>query len=574
MSRAVRRAAYLLAAVLFFFPAVRGYAAEHGTVDYRDMVYERYDTEDFYEKQEEAERLLLEEGREAELLAAYDALVSEISELETLYVLCQNAYYRDVSNSWYREESEWMYECVNTIYDEFLQTVSRILNSDYGELLLAREGEELSWYAEYEAMTQEELDLAMREQQLTADYDQALFLEEENRYERIGEIFVELVGVRTETAAEYGYDNYADYAYELIYSRDYTTRDAAYLYSYVKEYVVPVYLELIQCFDSSVFDALDSFSYGGEEELLDRLEPCMERISEELSEAYSYMREYHLYDWDVDERKMSIGYTTYLPLYQAPFTFNASDGSFYDVTTMIHEFGHYNEFYQNGQTKYYQIDSIDVSEVHSQALELLFLSYYPDIFPEIADEVTLYTLYAVLSGIVDGCLYDEFQYEVYMNPQMTAQEITDRYRELAAEYGIELPGSMAYQWMEVPHTFHQPMYYISYAVSAAAALEIWEVSLEDRQAGIDTYLEFVDLGCNTGIRTALGSCGLSNVLLEDTIRGIAESTAEYLGLDVEYEEWEEERGSAAGTPQILLRILMMAAVMLMLYGIRRSRRYR
>ena len=78
MSRAVRRAAYLLAAVLFFFPAVRGYAAEHGTVDYRDMVYERYDTEDFYEKQEEAERLLLEEGREAELLAAYDALVSEI----------------------------------------------------------------------------------------------------------------------------------------------------------------------------------------------------------------------------------------------------------------------------------------------------------------------------------------------------------------------------------------------------------------------------------------------------------------------------------------------------------------
>ena len=577
MSKLARRfAAVLLAALLVSGCAVRAYAAEHGTVDYQDMVYERYDTERFYEKQAEVKRLLEENGSKEELLAAYNGLVSEISDLETLYVLCQNSYYRDVNNSWYREESEWMYECVNTIYDEFLQTVSLILNSEYGEVLLEQEGEELSLYTDYEAMTQEEMDLAMKEQQLTAEYDQALLSEEEDRYDRIGDIFTALVGVRTEMAEYYGYDNYADYSYEIIYSRDYSTEDAAYLYSYVKAYIVPVYVSLMMKFDSSVFEALESFSYGGEEALLDLLEPYMGRISEKLSEAYSYMRQYHLYDWDVDAKKMSIGYTTYLPSYHAPFTFNASDGSFYDVTTMIHEFGHYNEFYQNGQTKYYQIDSIDVSEVHSQALELLFLAYYPEIFPEITDEVTLYTMYAILSGIVDGCLYDEFQYEVYTNPQMSAQEITDLYRELAEEYGMELSGSLAYQWMEIPHTFHQPMYYISYAVSAAAALEIWEVSLDDRQAGIDIYLDFVELGCNTGIRTALLDCGLKNVLLEDTIREIAESTAEYLGLDVEYGEWEEEErgGLLSETSETFLRIFVIAAVLLALYGIRLNRRYR
>ena len=64
---------------------------------------------------------------------------------------------------------------------------------------------------------------------------------------------------------------------------------------------------------------------------------------------------------------------------------------------------------------------------------------------------------------------------------------------------------------------------------------------------VASNVDFVELGCNTGIRTALLNCGLKNVLLEDTIREIAESTAEYLGLDVEYGEWEEEeRGGRRG----------------------------
>lgn len=583
-----RRAASAVLILILFLSRPFGAAAEaavsdtsaHGTTDYRDMEYQRYDTERFYELKSQAEELCAQEDKKEEVLSVYRQLLEEVDRMDTLYVLSENAHYRDVNNSYYQEEYDWMFECTNTIYDEFLQTVSVILNSSYQDDLIGLEGEEITYYEKYEAMTEEELEMNLREQKLTGEYDQAYLSDAEDRYNTIGRIFLDLVDVRTEMAEFYGYDNYADFAYENIYARDYTTKDIKYLYSYVKAYIVPVYEKLLTRFNSEIFDRLYSYQYGGEEELLELLEPFMGEISEELSEAFSYMGKYHLYDWDVDDKKMGVGYTTYLPQYKAPFTFNASDGSFYDVTTLIHEFGHYNEFYQNGRANYYESDSIDVSEVHSQGLELLFLEYYPELFGEIGEDVKLYTLYSILSGLVDGCLYDEFQYEVYTNPQMDIKEINKCYLRLAAEYGMDYlsySDDSVYQWMEIPHTFSQPMYYVSYAVSAAAALELWDAALTDRENGIATYLQFVDLGCNTGIRDALSECGLSNVLNEETIQEIAEMVVDELKLGgVRFEEVKkpEKKGSLPEPTRKMVAAVVGIIIIAVFMGIKNKNRYR
>lgn len=553
-------------------------AAEHAKVDYRDMEYERYDMEQFYALQEKVEALTEEEGKKEEVLSAYQELLDEVKRMDTLYTLCQNYYYRDVNDEYYWNESEWMYECVNTVYDEFLQTVSVILNSPYEDALVELEGEEVLWYQEYIPMTEEELALGKREEALINEYDQVLLSDAEDRYETMGEIFAELVDVRTKTAELYEYDNYADFAYENYYMRDYSTKDAGYLYSYVKSYVVPVYEKVLDEFDEESIDRLYAYEYGGEEELLDMLEPYMGSVSEKIAEAYSYMRKYHLYDWDVDEKKMQIGYTTYLSEYEAPFMFHASDGSFYDVMTLIHEFGHYNEFYQNGQSQYYELDSIDVSEVHSQALELLFLDFYDEIYGENAEDFRLYTIYSVLTSIVDGCLYDEFQCEVYKNPDMTAEEITERYIELSEQYGIRglsVSNGSAYQWMENVHMFEQPMYYISYAVSAIAAFEIWEESIDDWKAGTETYLTFVEQGCNTGIRDAVSACGLSNVLSESTVRELADAVSEYLALEgVEYQDAgdAEEESDTFAFPQVWVIRIAAGIIILVVCEWKKRRR--
>ena len=47
--------------------------------------------------------------------------------------------------------------------------------------------------------------------------------------------------------------------------------------------------------DQKLINRLYTYEYEDEEQMLDRLEPCMRDISEELAEAYSYMRQYHLY---------------------------------------------------------------------------------------------------------------------------------------------------------------------------------------------------------------------------------------------------------------------------------------
>ena len=85
------------------------------------------------------------------------------------------------------------------------------------------------YYQNYVDMTREEAERLERQQNLVQEYEEKSMEEYESPEERcseLGEIYLELVSVRTEIAEAAGYDNYADYAYENEYYRDYTVEDA------------------------------------------------------------------------------------------------------------------------------------------------------------------------------------------------------------------------------------------------------------------------------------------------------------------------------------------------------------
>lgn len=254
-------------------------------------------------------------------------------------------------------------------------------------------------------------------------------------------------------------------------------------------------------------------------------------IDPALAEVYQYMVDHHLYDIDYDPNKMNVGYTTTLYEYQEPFIFNTPDYSYYDLETMIHEFGHYNEAFHAGTTLITDVTNMDVAEIHSQGLELLYLEYADDVYgEELGDTAQQMILYQLLYSVIDGCLYDEFQNAVFSaDHEMTAQEVNRLFRELSLEYGYTYYDTEeeAYDWVDVPHTFSSPMYYVSYGTSALAALDIWTIALEDRQAGIDKYMELTTYGLTTTYCELLEKCGLKSIFEEGTIQEIAQAVSDY-----------------------------------------------
>ena len=114
-------------------------------------------------------------------------------------------------------------------------------------------------------------------------------------------------------------------------------------------------------------------------------------------------------------------------------------------------------------------------------------------------------------------MHDELQRYAYSTSGVTLQQINEEYRRIAGEYGIvdaDDPRTEMYGWYEIPHTFTSPMYYISYAVSALPALELFALQQESPEDALDVYLRAAAMSDEEYyLSEALSQTGLSNQML-------------------------------------------------------------
>ena len=175
------------------------------------------------------------------------------------------------------------------------------------------------------------------------------------------------------------------------------------------------------------------------------------------------------------------------------------------------------------------IYDLDLAEIHSQGLEMLFTQYFGDMFGEsYGDAAITYELYNMLSSITEGCLYDEFQQQVYALEDPTLEEINQIYYDVASEYGYEFGSyTTAYDWVEIPHNFSEPLYYISYAVSAFPAVQIWCLAQEDPELAAETYMDIVRSGEDYSYSETLANCGLTSPFEEGSVETMRDTICDY-----------------------------------------------
>ena len=339
----------------------------------------------------------------------------------------------------------------------------------------------------------------------------------------VGEIFLELVKIDNQIAMLEGYDSYVAYMYD-IYEREYALEESKAFIENVKQLVPKIYMKLSKKAERAQYN-LQSYSYEDEESLLDSIKEHFMNQDETLEEAYDYLIKYKLYDISTRDNKLSGGLTVYLDSYQEPFILINYSRPYQTVLTFIHEFGHYFSYFETGGHQ----GGLDLDETYSQAMELLAMPYSGAILGSetLGDEAQVYTMSSLLRAIIEGCLYEEFLQQVYENPNQTVQELNALYTKIAGEYGMSVDSR---NWCQVPHNYEVPFYYFSYGISAVAAFEVWEQSL-NQETGIQTYLNLIQVGRENHFLEALEKVGLSNPLEKETLERVIRCIADYLDMN-------------------------------------------
>lgn len=532
----------------------------HENIPFSEMAYVRPDTDALADL---LAGLLADAQGTADskrLLDRYDEVLARFNEADSQLSLCYVYYAHDVTDPYYQEEYAWL-QAELTELDLAMSEVSLALLERDEAAARARWGDE---YADAvlanAALNDEEIQpLLEQEQALVQSYDELLasfVLREDGRtytpeqiaevaaqdydeYLRLytaydaalnaeaGQIYLKLLRLRNEMAGKLGYGSYAAYMYDC-YGRDYTVTDARAFHTAVKEYLVPVYWQLVM--RAALQDeALPDGSFALEP-YLEELRAAAADFSPLLLEALDYMLTNGLYDFEDNDNKMQSSFTTYFSSYNAPFMFTAWEGSHYNTRTVIHELGHYANYYHNPAVGWSVADPLDLAEVDSQGLELLMIPYYSAFYGEAAGTAELEQMVEAVYAVISGCMEDELQQEAYANPGMTLEELNAVYLRLAEEYGFaDLYGFVGTEWVKIPHTFQTPMYYISYATSMVPALELWELSRTDEAAARSAYWSILQRDAYAQFRETVQANGLADPLSPDTIRHLAQVLEETYG---------------------------------------------
>ncbi len=504
---------------------------EHRELESSDLIYSGFDPATMNSALKMIEKNNKAGGDEKELRQAYDELLREYDRLRTQSALISIQYYADVHDEEAAAEERRLSELAVELGDKSMLAIKSILQGPMSHVIADEVSEANREYIEeYEEMSDEMKELIKRETQLTQDYHAEISKAQEagGSYDEIVQaehdatapIFLELVQIRDRMAKIDGYDNYSDYAYEMYY-RDFDPEDIAELRQAVKDEFAPLVNEFYYKWSSLQEPRI---APAGGEKILDQLEPGIKGVSPELSKSWDYMRKYHTYDIEDSDSKAEVGFTMSLPDYGCAYIFMKPYGGVYDYTTMVHEFGHYNADFHNTEIPMYQWFTIDVMEIQSQGLQLLMVPHYSKIFGAKATEyIETYELTNLAYSVTAGFQFDEFQDTIYRNPDMTIEEIDELAGRLDDEYNSGYNYYAEQSWVEISHNFESPMYYISYATSALAALEIYEQSHENRDEAIDCYMRISALPTEVQFQEALEIAGISNMIDEDNIRALAEA---------------------------------------------------
>lgn len=420
------------------------------------------------------------------------------------------------------------------------------LNTAYDALAGARtvtwEGKEIPAQALFPFMQSTDLSVRERAWRLRSDR----YLQDSDS---IFALWTKLLDLRERIASNAGLPDFRAYQWQVMQRFDYTPEDCKAFHAAVKEVAVPVVARIreqrrrdlgvgalrpwdLYC-DPKQREPLHPFQ--DIDDLEHRTSRIFHQLDPELGAYFDIMVREDLLDLEMRKNKGGGGYSLPFNATGVPYIFLSMNGTQGDVQGLLHEGGHsFHTFETRIQRYFWQRDTETVgaefAEVASTAMELLAAPYLEERhggFYSAADaaRARIENLEYAIVGLAHVCITDSWQHWAYENPDLAhdRDRCDARYRELQSEYlpgvdwiGLEMEAGAT--WMQIPHIFATPFYYIEYGLSQLGALQIWAASLQDQAGAVRRYREALALGDTRSIPELYRVAGAKLAFDADTMR--------------------------------------------------------
>ena len=375
------------------------------------------------------------------------------------------------------------------------------------------------------AYTSEIAQLEKENEELVVEYQA---LSQEELAEGIIPLYQKLIANNNRIGRIYGYDNYYTYGYDVVYARDYTTDTVQKARDYAIKYLVPTVPAILQEFalgfqrltqaEQQVVIAFMEESYQDTDK--DYVNLYIDSLPQDLQAVMN-----HLWQYDRAIFADSTGAK------EGAFTVNIGDdaicffGPGYDSTlTLVHEMGHY------ASTLNLDLDEcpMDLAELHSQGNEWLFMNQVrEELDPKVYAVIRDYKMYMDMCTILVSFMVDDFEERIYTADVSgyTKEDFDAVADEVCKAYGGAdfvnnyLTDFQSY-WRLV--VMESPVYYVSYAMSDVAALNLYTIASQDREKAYEIYGHLLkDVDLDLGFQENLKKVGLSGPFDSQVYEAIA-----------------------------------------------------
>ncbi len=349
--------------------------------------------------------------------------------------------------------------------------------------------------------------------------------------DRAAEIYALLVTNNNRIATLSGYDNYYDYASAEIYSRDYSRAEVEAFSAYTVEHLVPNLTKVMEQY-SAEMNMLNEANYMQfyyyvtspfDQLSKNYLQKYIDSFEGSMHDGMAHMFENRNVVFSNKPNSHPTAFQSYLDELEMPFCLFGSQGQ--DTSTIAHEMGHYYAALYN------DVGSYDLAETQSQGNEMLLLEFLKREMPfGTYNALVSYTSAVYFTQIIACVIIDEFEREVYALESVEGygtKEFDAIMTKVCEKFGGAAfvsgnLGDMYGYWRQV--ATNNPVYYISYAVSMTAALNIYSETVADRATGREIYRVLVEeVKEEDGFLKAVTGAGLTSPFTEETFTSILDS---------------------------------------------------
>ncbi|MFT4416746.1 M3 family oligoendopeptidase [Fredinandcohnia humi] len=354
----------------------------------------------------------------------------------------------------------------------------------------------------------------------------------------LDELFDKLVKVRDRIAKELGFDSFIELAYLRWNRTGWDAESARIFRENVLKHIVPLAsnligtqqkrlgIEKVKIYDEKVqFPEGNPTPKGDPEWIVEQGRKLYSELSLETKEFYEDMMERELFDLVNKPGKAHTGYCTYLWKQRAPFVFANFNGTSNDIRVLVHEVGHayqaYNALQQQEQPEYF-FPTMEASEIFSMSMEFFVFPWSELFFKEDAKKHNFAHLVDSIVKMPRLCAGDEFQHEVYANPELTPEERRRLWSKIEKKYlplrdNDDIPYLAAGGiWQEIIHIYEVPFYLIDYVLAQVCALEFWRMANDDWEKAWKTYVHLCRLGGSKSFLELIQEGNLQSPFNEDT----------------------------------------------------------